>query len=422
MNPPGLEILEFLYPRLKQYGFKGVYVYGNPAWGYAGPMNYLLARLAWDPGADVKGVFSEYQEKCYAEGAPEMKQFYLLLDAATKQYFIDHKTESYTLTEGRLREVYGKNFAELERLYRAAEAKITDPEAKARLAMLGDNMTVLLWNMRQAKAVPDPEKSSFYLADKDFFAFVKARPDSLALAPVSGGGKAAGANEKLTVKPVPALPATPPAPVTPFLLRGPQRIVLAPQAGAEAQVSFSQITSRGGMVKYQLYDAQGALSDQGVMSAEVPLKLAAGTPYYQLITADGSYSFSMAVQGAAWAAYSRVGEQGLHFLGKTTPLHFEVPTGVSKFSLWLCSDAPGETAAATLFAPDGQKVATFDTTQRPADLQEIAVGAQQAGWWTLAFDKPATGIVDDVYVKLGDQLPGFVSLDPAAALWVQKTK
>jgi hypothetical protein len=196
--------------------------------------------------------------------------------------------------------------------------------------------------------------------------------------------------------------------------------VLVPAAGADAQVAFSSITSRGGMVKYQLFDAQGALADQGVMSAEVPVKLPAGTPHYQLITADGNYSFSLTVKSATWAAYSRVGEQGLHFLSKTTPLHFEVPAGVTKFALWLSSDAPGETAAATLYAPDGQKVASFNTTQRPVDRQDVAVAPQQAGWWTLTFEKPETGVVDDVYIKLGNEVPGFVALDPTAALAVQK--
>jgi len=427
MNPPGLEILEFLYPRLKQHGFKGVYVYGNPAWGYAGPMNYLLARLAWHPaedssGANVRGLFDDYISKCYAEGAPEMKRFYLLLDEATKQYFIDNPNESYTLTPGRLQDVYARNFPELERLYRAAEAKITDPDAQARLAMLGDNMRVLLWNLRQSKLLPEAEKSSFYLPDKDFFSFMKANANSLALAPSSAPSKVVGAGEKLTVKPAGALPTVPPAPLTPFLLRGPQRILIAPQGPRAAEVSFSAITARGGMVKYQVYDNAGALSDQGVISAEVPVALPAGPAYYQLIIAGGGHSFRMAVKDGAWAVFSRTDDQGLHLLGKTTPLHFEVPAGVAKFPLWLASDAPGETAAASLYAPDGRKAASFDTSRRPVDLQDIPVGAQDAGWWTLVFEQPASGIVDDVWVKLGDPLSGFCSLDPAAALSVQKGK
>jgi hypothetical protein len=418
-NPPGLEILEFLYPRLKQRGFKGVYVYGNPAWGHAGPMNYLLAKLAWDPGANVQALFNEYTEKCYAEGAPEMKQFYTLLDEETKQYFIANPTETYVLREGRLKDVYARNYAELERLYRAAEAKITDPEAQARLAMMGDNLTVLHWNLRQAKLLTEPEKSSFYLNDKDFFAFMKANPTSLALAPAAAPSRAAVTGEKLTARPAGPLPAPPDAPMTPFLLRGPQRVIITPTAGGVAEITFSSITSRGGMVKYQVYDAAGALSDQGVMSAEVPIRLPAGPLYYQLIIAGGSHSFALAVKDGAWAVYHKSDEKGLHFLSRTTPLHFEAPAGVSKFTLWLASDAPGETAAATLYAPDGRKVASFDTSQKSVDMQQISAGANDAGWWTLVFDKPATGVVDDVWIKQGEGLPGFFALDPKAALGVR---
>jgi len=422
MNPPGIEILEFLYPRLKQHGFKGVYVYGSPAWGYAGPMDYLLARLAWDPGADIPALFDEYVSKCYAEGAPEMKQFYLLLDEATKQYFIANTKESYTLTEGRLKDVYARNFPELERLVRAAEAKITDPDAKARLAMMGANLTVLHWNLRQSKLLPEAEKSSFYLPDKEFFAFMKTNVNSLALAPSSAPSKVAGAGEKLVVKPAGPLPPAPDAPLTPFLLRGPQRVIIVPQGPGDAEVAFRSITARGGLVRYQVYDDKGALSDQGVMSAEVPIELPAGPAYYQLIIASGSHSFGMTVKGAAWAVHGRTDEKGLHFLSKTAPLRFEVPAGVGKFSLWLASDAPGETAAGSLYAPDGRKVASFDTSKTAVDMQEITVGPQDAGWWTLAFVAPAAGIVDDVWVKPGETLSGFFSLDPAAALSVQRSK
>ncbi|MEI6503659.1 MAG: DUF4838 domain-containing protein, partial [Armatimonadota bacterium] len=114
LNPPGLKILKWLYPRLKQAGMKGVYVYGNPAWGYAGPMNYLLAKLAWNPDANIDALYEDYLEKCYAEGAPQIKALYALLDDETEQYFNANHSENYTLTEGRLREVYAKHFAELE--------------------------------------------------------------------------------------------------------------------------------------------------------------------------------------------------------------------------------------------------------------------------------------------------------------------
>lgn len=417
VNPPGLKIMKWLYPRLKRAGMKGVYVYGNPAWGYAGPMNYLLAKLAWNPDADVDALFNEYIEKCYGDGASEMKQFYLLLDDATEKYFNANHNESYTLTEDRLRRVYGANFPELERLYRAADARITDPEQKARLAMLGANLTILQWNLRQMKAMDNPQASTFNLSDKDFFAFLKPWNNSFAIAPSASSG--AGPKEKLTVKPVSAPNAEA---VTSFLLRGDQRLIIKP-AGAEASVvSFSAVTSRGKLVKYQLQDASGAPLDQGVVSTEPVVLPDAKSDYFVLTIAGGSASFSVEVKNAAWAVSANSDGKGLHLLGKTTPLYFEAPANVSTFDLWLSSDAPGETATAKLYSPDGKLATTFRTVEKTIDAQQVKVGDGQAGLWKIVLDKADVGIVDDVYVKQGDQLPGYFSIVPQSALSVIRAK
>lgn len=51
-----LPILKMQFATLKKYGFQEVQSYGCSAWGYGGPLNYLIARLAWDPAQDVVEV------------------------------------------------------------------------------------------------------------------------------------------------------------------------------------------------------------------------------------------------------------------------------------------------------------------------------------------------------------------------------
>ena len=368
----------------------------------------------------MDALFDEYIRLCYAEGAPEMKQFYTLLDAATDAYFNANHNETYVLSEDRLRKVYGANFARLEQLYRAAEAKTADPHAKARLSMLGANLTILHWNLRQFKAVENPQASSFYLPDKEFFAFLKPWTGSLAIVPTAPGGKA-GAGEKLaSVRPLPAPNAEA---MTPFLLRGDQRLVIKPTGANAATVNFSDVTSRGKLLKWQLYDDAGTSVDQGIASIEMPVTLpTAGSDYYQFVIAGGSASFAIAVKNAAWALAGTVDSRGLHFLGQTTPLYFEVPEGVASFDLWLSSDAPGETAAAKLYAPDGKQVASFSTVDKTIDTQLINVAPGQAGTWKLVPGKADKGTLDDVYLKPGPQLPGYFSLDPQTVLGVTKAK
>ncbi len=415
VNPPGLKILMWLYPRLKRAGMKGVYVYGNPAWGYAGPMNYLLAKLAWNPDADVEALFNEYLEKCYAEGAPEMKLFYSLLDDETERYFNANHTETYELSERRMAEVYARNLPELERLYRQAESKIHDPDAKARLAMLGANLTTLHWNLRHFQMLDQPEASSFYLSDRDFFAFSKRWAGSLALAPSESGDRAAGVGEKLIVR---TLSVPNAGEVAPFLLRGSQRIILKPNGVRPAAVAFSDVTARGTLVKYQLYTPGGELADQGVVSTEAPVSLPSGAEYCLLSVSAGTASFGLQVTNANWAVYGRVEERGLHMLGETTPAYCEVPAGVSSFAFWLSTDAPEETAQARLYSPDGKEIASFLTTTKTTDAQQVNVPAGQAGLWKIVVARADTGIVDDVFLKAGPELPGYFSLVPAQALSV----
>jgi hypothetical protein len=419
-NPPGLKILEFLYPRLKQSKMKGVYVYGNPAWGYAGPMNYLLAKLAWDPEADVEALFEEFCEKAYGAGAEEMKAFYRLLDTETERYFVEHPEETYALSVGRLKDVYAASFPELERLDRAAEAKVQDADAKARLAMLGDNLTVLHWNLRQQKLLDDPTASTFYLSDEDFYAFLNANRSSLALAPTASSVRPASVRRTLSLKPGTVANAEE---VKRFLLRGDQHLVIRPAGDGPAEVQFSSLTTRGKLVTYTLYVAAGKDLAAGVVSATAPVALpAADTPYYHLTIAGGSASYGVPITHASWAVDGRLTDQGLHLLNQVTPLYFEVPEGITAFHLQLEATPPGETAVARLIAPDGREAARFDCSAKSVDRREIAVEAGDQGFWKLVIEKADIGVIDDVYVKQGDELSGYFSLVPEQALSVSEGK
>jgi hypothetical protein len=109
-------------------------------------------------------------------------------------------------------------------------------------------------------------------------------------------------------------------------------------------------------------------------------------------------------------------------LGETTPAYFEVPAGVSGFAFWLSTDAPEETAQARLYSPDGKEIASFLTTTKTTDAQQVNVPAGQAGFWKIVVARADTGTVDDVFLKAGPELPGYFSLVPAQALSVVKAK
>jgi hypothetical protein len=412
LNPPGLKILKFIYPRLKAADVKGVYVYGIEAWGRGGPLNYLLARLAWNPEADVEALFDEYCAKAYGKGGDEINRMYRLLDAEMERHFLEYSNARYHLTPDMMRDVYGKNFAELERLYREAEAKVDDSDAAARLAMIGDNLTVLHWNLRQFKMLDHPDQSGFDLADADFFEFLRTHRGTLSLHPADKARRPLAARQKLTVAAADGIPGA--QRVTPYRLRGDQHLVLQPVGNGAVEVKFEQVTARGKLLTYYVYDDLGKEVTSGLVSAEAPVKLeATDRPYYHFVISAGSASFMLKVTGAAWAVNARLSNQGLHLLGKATPLYFDVPEAVASFHVSLEASPPGETAQATLYAPHGRSVAQFDCTRMSVDHKWID---GPAGWWKLDVQPAATGAMDDVWVRLGEELPGYFSLDPERAL------
>lgn len=421
LNPPGLKILKFLYPRLKAANVKGVYVYGIEAWGRGAPLNYLLAKLAWNPDADVEALFDEFCEKAYGRGGDDINRMYRLLDAEVERHFLQYPNARYRLTPDMMRDIYAKNLDEIERLYRTAESKVEDVDARARLEMIGDNLTVLHWNLRQQRVLDDPTKSSFYLSDADFFEFMSANRESLALQPTTATATPSYVRKKLTVVPV----AEPLGvePVERFRLRGDQHLVLCPTGERPVQVKFSRITARGQLVTYSVYRPDGTEVVSGLMSAEVAVELTApGSSYYHLVISAGIASFMVEVTGAAWAVDGTLDDKGLHFQGSVTPVYFRLPEQATVYHLSLEATPPGETAVASLHAPDGRGIAEFDCTSVSVDRQEIAVPTGSAGWWKLQIKQAPAGALDDVWIKVGDELSGYFSLTPAQALDVEVAK
>ena len=73
-----------------------------------------------------------------------------------ERHFLQYPDARYRLTPDMMRDIYAKNLDEIERLHRAAVSKVKDADAQARLKMIGDNLTVLHWNLRQFKMLDRP--------------------------------------------------------------------------------------------------------------------------------------------------------------------------------------------------------------------------------------------------------------------------
>ena len=138
----------------------------------------------WNPEADVDALFNEWLQRAYGkEAAVPMEQLYDLLETEVGNYKRTHRVGDWTLAADLVRLVYPKIFPEMERLYSAAMALAKTEPQRARLAMFGDNLVLLHWNLRKAGLLKDPEKSVFYRSDDDFLKFAEKTCNTLAVSP-----------------------------------------------------------------------------------------------------------------------------------------------------------------------------------------------------------------------------------------------
>ena len=84
---------------------------------------------------------------------------------------------NYRSTPEQIKAIHLPIFPQMEALYLQAMAKCETDAQRKRLAMFGDNLILLHWNLRKAGWLQDPERSSFYRSDKDFRRFVIMNAD-----------------------------------------------------------------------------------------------------------------------------------------------------------------------------------------------------------------------------------------------------
>jgi hypothetical protein len=151
-----------------------------------------------------------------------------------------------------------------------------------------------------------------------------------------------------------------------FLLRGDQHILVRPTGRKPAVVVFSNLSRRGKLVTYSVYNAKGNDVAVGVMTPDKPVVLdTQASEYYHLIINAGQASYHVEVKDAIWALNGKFTSRGLHLLGKASPVYFEVPEGIGSFRLQLGATPPGETAVATLYEQTDGRRHTSTAQQSP---------------------------------------------------------
>lgn len=191
---PSSEILEHTFNTLQKYNFKAVYHYILP-WSYGGLHNYLVAKLMWNPKADIPALTRDYLECAYGgKAASYMHEIYRLLDIEMKNYKIKSPSvrADYEMTSDMAINIYAKNFWKIEELYKSALKSTKNASQVKRLELFGDEMTILNHVLCIAEALPEAQKSVFYLENEKYKDFLNRKKDSYAVKTMKDAGNEGG--------------------------------------------------------------------------------------------------------------------------------------------------------------------------------------------------------------------------------------
>ena len=104
-----------------------------------------------------------------------------------------------------------------------------------------------------------------------------------------------------------------------------------------------------------------------------------------------------------------------HLLGTTGKFFFWVPAGTREFAVKVSGENSAERVKATLRDPNGKVAAEADNIFEARQFVASPLNAAQGECWSVQFDKPAAGVLEDYYVQL-QGVPPVLTHSPAALL------
>lgn len=135
-------------------GLHGGYLYMGQAYEQLGAGHYLMARLMWDGKADARKLEKQYYDALYGPAAPEVKQYYDLLESRLRKVLLEKETvdepavKALNSHAGDMLAAYWPVLDEAEKRIRAAEARPASDLEKQRLARLRDHHDYLTATVR----------------------------------------------------------------------------------------------------------------------------------------------------------------------------------------------------------------------------------------------------------------------------------
>lgn len=170
---PAPELMKLEFATLKKHGVQSVREAVDPNWAYAGPNNWMIARLMWKADADVDALYQEWLTLAYAESAGAMGRLFALLDEGFRTFKqrdepFHYTAGQYDIDKTKISKIYLPLLPGIHMLCLEALEKVRDPGAKHRIDLFVENMKFFYHQLARA-GYPLPEGISlFALSDQEF--------------------------------------------------------------------------------------------------------------------------------------------------------------------------------------------------------------------------------------------------------------
>ncbi len=404
----------FIFKQLVENNVKGLYIYGNVDWGYGALTNYTWVKLMWNPKLNSYDIQKEWLNRAYGEEAGTvMNQLYLDLE----KWF----TEFYTTTSpqghyhnGLVKGFYGTRYQDIEKYILEAKSKTMTDVQRQRFELIENNIIALQWRLRNEKILPVDFKSPLTRTNDEVIRIVSTDNPDFYVFP-----------NYLDIGPKPQpVKATIAPPVkngdaikVPLSVRNNNLLLLMSKTDGDIKITPGWANGGANAITYSVKDARNASLAAGVLEASNSIVFTgkANTPYYFYISGGIT---NVAVEGAAVAykADMLTGKNLLHLYVRPATMYFHVPAGTKEWNLRFSTTIPNETAKIIVWSPDGKERASVETGQ--THVHSLNLEGQE-GFWKIKLDKASTGKISNVYLKLDEKLPQWVSIDPQQPLIVE---
>lgn len=182
--PPGRPLLKWLFPMIAKNHVTILKYFGMEPWGYGAVQNYMVAKLMWNPEADVDALYHEFLTRAYGpEAAPLIDRMYNLIEERLQAYIQSKTYPDHEIDYESAREIYAPIYPEIEKICQEALEKTQTDEQRKRLELLTDNLVLANFHMRHANLLSpaEAEKSPFYRSDEDIAKFIREKEGTLGI-------------------------------------------------------------------------------------------------------------------------------------------------------------------------------------------------------------------------------------------------